>query len=98
MFVLANLFETLARLVDIVLTVYIWIVIVRALVSWVGADPYNPIVTFLRRVTDPVLFQIRRFVPLIGPVDISPVVLILLVWLVRSFVVTTLYDVARLFR
>ena len=98
MFVFGNLFAAVARLVDIVLTVYIWIIIARALVSWVGADPYNPIVAFLRQVTDPLLDRIRRFVPLIGAIDISPLILIILVWVVRGFVVTTLYDIAGLFR
>jgi len=94
MFVFGNLFAAVARLLDLVLTLYIWVVIARAVVSWVGADPYNPIVVFLRRVTDPLLYHIRRFVPPIGAIDISPLILILLVWLVKSFVVSTLFDIA----
>jgi len=94
MFMLANFLMALAKLADFVLTVYIWIVIARALISWVNPDPYNPIVRFLRQVTDPLLMKIRRFVPLMGGLDLSPMILILLIVFLQTFLVSTLQQFA----
>ena len=80
MFVLANLLNAVARVLDLALTAYYWLIIVRALVSWVNPDPWNPIVQFLQRVTEPVLAPIRRRLPTwrMG-IDLSPLVAILAV-------------------
>jgi YggT family protein len=91
---ISNFLLALAKLVNIVLSVYIWIVIARAVISWVNADPYNPIVRFLVQITDPLLTRIRRFLPPLGPVDISPMVLILLIVFLQSFLVPTLQQIA----
>jgi len=64
MFVLNNLIVALAKIIDIALTLYMWIIIFRAVISWVNPDPYNQIVIFLYRVTDPVLGPIRRILPM----------------------------------
>ena len=95
MFVVANLVETIARIFDIGLTLYMWIVIIRALLSWVNPDPYNPIVRFLYRSTEPVLRPIRRLIPMgnIG-IDISPVIVIVVIFLLKNFVVRSLIDFA----
>ncbi len=62
----------------LVIKAYIFIVIARALISWVNPDPYNPIVRFLHNVTEPVLYQIRRFIPVhFGGIDLTPMILIL---------------------
>ncbi|MEA3333041.1 MAG: YggT family protein, partial [Pseudomonadota bacterium] len=53
MYMVSNLFVAVAKLLDIVLSLYLWIVIIRALLSWVNPDPYNPIVRFLYQVTEP---------------------------------------------
>jgi len=63
MFVLSNFIIALAKIIDIALTIYMWIIIFRALISWVNPDPYNQIVIFLYRVTEPVLGPIRRKLP-----------------------------------
>ncbi|MFH1243418.1 MAG: YggT family protein, partial [Pseudomonadota bacterium] len=60
MFVAGNFLAAIAKVIDIALTLYMWIIIARAVISWVNPDPYNPIVRFLTSVTEPVLFQIRR--------------------------------------
>jgi YggT family protein len=60
MFIAGNVLDGLARVLDLVLTLYLWIVIIRALLSWVNPDPWNPIVRFLHRATEPVLAPIRR--------------------------------------
>lgn len=95
MFILSNLLNSIATLIDFVLSAYMWIVIGRAVISWVNPDPYNPIVRFLREITDPVLDRIRRFIPLFGGgIDFTPVILILLLLFLRSFLVPTLHHMA----
>ncbi|RME01432.1 MAG: YggT family protein [Calditrichaeota bacterium] len=98
MFILANLFESLAHLLDVVITLYIWIVIIRAVLSWINPDPYNPIVRFLYNITDPVLHRIRRYLPPMGGFDLSPLVLIFGLYFIELFLVRTLYDLARVMR
>jgi len=96
MFVISNFLSALATLLDLVLSAYIWIVIGRAIISWVNADPYNPIVRFVYEVTEPLLARIRRVVPIIGGgIDFSPMVLIIAIMFLRSFIVPTLQQIAR---
>ncbi|MFQ5708659.1 MAG: YggT family protein [bacterium] len=94
MFVIANLFLAIANLLDIVLTLYMWMVIVRAVLSWINPDPYNPIVQLLIRSTEPALRRIRAFVPSFGGLDLSPMILILGLYLAESFLVSTFRDLA----
>ncbi len=63
MFMISNFLFALAKLVEILLGAYMWIVIGRAILSWVNPDPYNPIVRFLHNVTEPLLSRIRRMLP-----------------------------------
>jgi YggT family protein len=96
MFVLSNLIATLARILDICLTVYMWLIIIRALISWVSPNPYNPIVRFLYRATEPVLRPVRRIIPLQGlGIDFSPVIVILIILLLQDFIIPTLYYYAQ---
>jgi len=95
MFVVNNLMMAVAQLIDFVLTAYMWIIIGRAVISWVNADPYNPIVRFLYGATEPVLSRIRRYVPLsFGGMDFAPMILILGIMFLQSFVVQTLKQIA----
>jgi YggT family protein len=95
MFIFANLLLAIAKILDILLTVYMWIVIIRALISWVNPDPYNPIVRFLHAVTDPVLNPIRRIIGYrLGPIDISPMVVILAIIFVKYFLIGSLIELA----
>ncbi len=96
MFVFSNFISALATLLDLVLGAYIWIIIGRAIVSWVSADPYNPIVRFVYEVTEPLLARIRRVLPTLGgTIDFSPMVLIVAIMFLRSFIVPTLQQLAR---
>ena len=94
MFILGNFFIALGRVVDIVLWIYMWIVIIRALISWVNPDPNNPIVVFLRATTDPFLNWIRRVLrlPPYG-IDFSPLIAILIIYFARLFLVKTLIQI-----
>ena len=78
MFVVSNLIGAVAGVLDIVLSIYMWIVIIAALISWVNPDPYNPIVRFLYSVTEPVFGFVRRILPLPPmPIDLSPILVLL---------------------
>jgi YggT family protein len=91
MFVLGDLVVALARILDAVLELYKWVVIIAALISWVSPDPYNPIVRFLSVVTEPVLRPIRRAIGRrLGPLDISPLIVILAIIFLQSFLVRSL--------
>lgn len=94
MFIFGNLFHAVAFILDTVLTVYMWIIIISALLTWVNPDPYNPIVRFLYSVTDPVLRPIRRRVSLGLGVDISPIIVILIIMFIKYFIVASLFDMA----
>ena len=96
MFIISNFLDAAATLLNYVLSAYIWIVIGRAVISWVNADPYNPIVRFLVQATEPLLLRIRRFLPVMGGLDLSPMVLILAVMFIQWFFVRTLHDIARI--
>lgn len=92
MFVLGNFFIGFARALEIIIPILYWLILVRALISWVNPDPFNPIVQFLNRATDPILAPIRRFMPTLGPFDISPVIAILILIFLQKFLVLTLID------
>ncbi len=85
-----------AKILDIVLNLYFWIVIVSALLTWVRPDPYNPIVRFLAAVTEPVYYHVRRLLPflVIGGFDLTPIVVLLAIQFLQMFLVGTLYRIA----
>jgi YggT family protein len=91
---LGNFLLAIAKLINFVLSAYIWVVIARAVITWVNADPYNPIVRFLHQATDPLLLRIRRVLPAMGGLDLSPMVLILVIVFLQSFLVPTLQQIA----
>lgn len=95
MFVVSNFLIAIARILDIGLSLYMYIIIARAVISWVNPDPYNPIVRFLNSITEPVLFRIRKRLPLFfGGMDFSPIIVILAILFVQSFVVQSLVQMA----
>jgi YggT family protein len=69
----------LGGIVHSLLTVYIWVVIIGALLTWVRPDPYNPIVQIIYRLTEPAYRLVRRFIPTVfNGLDLSPIILIVL--------------------
>ena len=95
MFVVSNFLIAVAKILDIALTLYMWIIIGRAVISWVSPDPYNPIVRFLNSVTEPVLYPIRRRLPIsLGGLDFSPIIVILAILFIQSFLVRSLLQLA----
>lgn len=95
MFIISYFLLALATVLHYVLYTYMLIVIARAILSWVSPDPYNPIVRFLYNVTEPVLYRVRRVLPLsTGGVDFTPMILILALVFLDQFVVPTLSRMA----
>lgn len=93
MFVLGNLVISIAQILNILLDIYFWIIVIAALISWVNPDPYNPIIRFLYRATEPVLRPIRRIVGnRLGPIDISPLVVILIITFIQRFLISSLIE------
>jgi YggT family protein len=98
-FVLANFIVAVAQVLYYVLEIYKWIVIARAVISWVNADPYNPIVRFLYNATEPVLYRIRRAIPLYaGGIDFSPIIVFVVILFLQYFLVQSLIDLAQSLR
>ncbi len=96
MFVVNNFMMALAQLIDFLLSAYMWVVIGRAVISWVNADPFNPVVRFLYDITEPLLSRIRQWIPIsMGGIDFSPMILILVIMFLQSFLVPTLKQMAR---
>jgi YggT family protein len=93
MFVLREALLTAAWLIEYLLWLYMWVVIIRALLSWVSPDPWNPIVRFIHQVTEPVLRPIRRRLPMTG-IDFSPLIVILAIVVLQRFLVRVLVEAA----
>lgn len=93
MFIASNFVMATAKLMDALLTVLYWLILIRAFISWVSPDPFNPIVQFLYRTTDPILNPIRRILPMTG-IDISPIIAFLAIIFLKSFLVSSLMDMA----
>jgi YggT family protein len=91
MYALGNFILALTRILDIVLHLYLWILVARAVISWIRLDPRNPIVQLLYGLTEPVLRRIRSLLRLShGQFDFSPVIAILAIWFLTRFLVPTL--------
>jgi YggT family protein len=95
MFILSNFLFATADVLHSVLWLYMIIVIARALISWVNPDPYNPIVRFLYNATEPLLYRLRRKLPMFaGGIDFSPLVVLLVIYFLQTFLVQSLRDLA----
>ncbi len=89
---ISNLSVSIAQLTSLILTLLFWAIFIRAILSWVNPDPYNPIVRFLDRVTAPILHPIQRVVPLFGGIDISPFIAMLLIELLKGLLVRAILN------
>ncbi|MCD4779140.1 MAG: YggT family protein [Candidatus Omnitrophica bacterium] len=95
MFILGNFIGSIGFILGVILNILKWLVIIRALISWVNPDPLNPVVQFLRRATDPILIPIRNRMPVTGGFDLSPLVALLIILFLDIFLVNTIYAVAN---
>ena len=96
MFVIGNLLQGVAMVLGKVLWLYNIVVIIAVLISWVSPDPFNPVVQFLRSVTEPVFGWVRRHLPftVVGMIDLSPVAVFFLIQLCQIVIVRSLLDLA----
>ncbi len=95
MFLLGNFINASAIILDYILTIANWLIIIRALLSWVNPDPLNPIVRFLYKTTEPMLAPFRRLIPIytVG-IDISPIFALIFIWFAKLFIVRSLFEIA----
>ena len=95
MYIIGYFLMAVAKVLDIVLFAFMWIVIARAMLSWVNPDPFNPIVRFIHNVTEPILYPIRKRIPVnMGGIDFSPILIIMAVIFFRTFLVGSLSRMA----
>lgn len=96
MFVVGNFLQAIAVILNTVLTLYFWIVIVSAVLSWVSPDPYNPIVRIIYNLTEPVFNWVRRVLPftLLGGIDLSPIIVLLVIQFLKIFLVQSISQLA----
>jgi YggT family protein len=95
MFVASNLLLALAQVLGLALNAYFWVVLIAVVMTWFSPDPFNPLVVFFRRATEPVFGFFRRRLPVVvGAVDLSPWVVMILIYFLESFLVRTLADTA----
>lgn len=96
MFVVGNFLSAIATVLNTVLSIYMWVIIGSAILSWVNPDPYNPIVRFIRNITEPVLNEIRKRLPVsYGGIDFSPIVVLLVIMFLQQFLVNSLYTAGQ---
>ena len=90
------LLNALATVINLVFQIYFYIVIGRAIISWVNPDPYNPIVRFLHNATEPVLYRIRKLLPVhFGGIDLSPIILLVGLEVVRQVLISLIATAMR---
>ncbi|MBW2368209.1 MAG: YggT family protein [Deltaproteobacteria bacterium] len=95
MFIFAYFLFAVAKVLDVALVIFMWIVVARAILSWVNPDPYNAIVRFIHNATEPVLSKIRQYIPIyFGGIDFSPIFVFLVVMFLRLFLVNSLLRVS----
>ena len=95
MYVIGYFLLAVSKVLDLILLFFMWVIIARAILSWVSPDPYNPIVRFIHTVTEPVLYRIRALIPVsFGGIDFSPIIVIMGVVFLRTFVVSSIFRIA----
>ncbi len=97
MFVLGNILSSIAGILSTLITIYTFIIIASAVISWVNPDPYNPIVKALRALTEPVYYKIRKVLPftMAGGFDFSPLILLFALQLLDGAIIKSIADLAH---
>ena len=95
MHALGYLVISLAKIIDLLVSLYTFIIAGAVIISWVNADPYNPIVRFLKQMTEPVFWRVRKLLPSFFfrlPIDFTPVIVLIFLILIQNFVVGLLFE------
>ncbi len=91
MFVIKQFFYSIGVILNFVLNVYIWLILIYAILSWFRISPYHPLMRLLIALVMPILRPIRRLLrPYFGPIDLSPMIAILFIWFLQLFLVPIL--------
>lgn len=97
MFILSQLFTSLALLFNMIFNVLYFLLVVRIILSWFGVNPYNEIVQILFKITEPILAPFKRLPLHIGMVDFSPIIAFIVLAFLRNFIVGLLTQLAYRF-
>jgi len=93
--ILSTLIQAIAQILHMVISIYIWVVIIAALITWVRPDPFNPIVQTLYRLTEPVYAWVRRYIPTaVGGIDLAPLIIIFGLQFIDLFFVKLLFQLS----
>ncbi len=95
MLLVGNLLIGIGQVLHMIIYVYLFIIVGRAIISWVNPDPYNPIVQFLYSATEPSLRPIRRVLPIYNGIDFSPILLMIALVFLDQMLVQTLIDIGQ---
>jgi len=96
MFIFGHFFDAVAVVLYHALNIFMWLIIARAILSWVSPDPFNPVVRFINNVTEPALYYIRAKLPVnFSGIDISPIIVILIIIFLQKFAVGSLRGLAQ---
>lgn len=94
--ILGTFIEAVAQILSMIINIYVWIVIIAALISWVRPDPYNPIVQILYKLTEPLYAKIRSLIPtIVGGIDLTPFIVVLILQFINLFFIKLLFSLAR---
>lgn len=95
---IANIIDAIAGIIGGILNLYMYVIIASAILSFVNPDPYNPIVRFIRGITEPAFNFVRRYMPflVVGGIDLSPLVIIVGIAFLQGAVVRNLHYLARM--
>ncbi|MBI4650025.1 YggT family protein [Candidatus Desantisbacteria bacterium] len=95
MFILANFINAITTILDYLIDLYLIAIIVRAVISWIYFDPYNPIVYFIKKISDPFLNWIRKLIPTASlGIDLSPFIAFLIIVFIKKFLIETMFNIA----
>jgi YggT family protein len=95
MFILQNLLIAVARVLNVALTLYMWLIIARVVLSWINVGSQNAVVQFIYRTTEPALRWIRYRIPVnFGGLDLSPFLVILAIYFIKLFFIESLLELA----
>ncbi len=78
--------SSILQVIDLLLTLYIWIIIARCVISWIMPFPFHPVIRFIYRITEPVLAPARRIIPPISGFDLSPIIVIFIIYFIKNMI------------
>ena len=97
MFIIGEVFNSLAFLVNAICQIFYWLLVARLIISWFPVEPYHPVVQFLTQVTEPVLAPMRRIPLQVGGLDLTPLLAFMILFFVNRVVVRILISLAYQF-